>query len=120
LTFWDYAVTKNYSGVYLVLIRDSHPNTIETVTTLYHPSIYIQTKHTIIVRFWYRLEGSTLQVMGPNVYKGEWSIVGGTGKLTMARGVIYKEELCVVDGMARIGLEIHAFYIRKKNFALDN
>lgn len=60
---------------------------------------------------WYRLEGSTLQVMGPNVYKGEWSIVGGTGKLTMARGVIYKEELCVVDGMARIGLEIHAIYI---------
>ncbi|AQK57462.1 uncharacterized protein [Zea mays] len=57
------------------------------------------------------LEGSTLQVMGPNVFKGEWSIVGGTGKLTMARGVIYKKYLTTVDSTSKIDLQIHAFYI---------
>lgn len=32
---------KNYSGVYLVLC-DSHPNIIETVTAPSHPTMYIQ------------------------------------------------------------------------------
>jgi len=50
--------------------------------------------------------GSTLQVMGPNVESGQWSIVGGTGKLTMARGVIYK---CWRDDHST-KLQIHAFY----------
>jgi hypothetical protein len=49
--------------------------------------------------------------MGPNVFKGDWSIVGGTGKLTMARGVIYKKYLTTVDSTSKIDLQIHAFYI---------
>uniref|UniRef100_A0ACD6A4A1 Uncharacterized protein n=1 Tax=Avena sativa TaxID=4498 RepID=A0ACD6A4A1_AVESA len=53
------------------------------------------------------LEGSTLQVMGSNIYDGQWSIVGGTGKLSMARGVIYKTPA----GPNKAKLEIHAFYI---------
>jgi hypothetical protein len=36
------------------------------------------------------MEGSTLQVMGTAVSGGDWAIVGGTGKLAMATGVIYK------------------------------
>ncbi|CAN6334076.1 unnamed protein product [Urochloa humidicola] len=37
-----------------------------------------------------RFKGSTLQVMGVVVEHGEWAIVGGTGELAMATGVIYK------------------------------
>ncbi|KAF8713899.1 hypothetical protein HU200_027878 [Digitaria exilis] len=60
------------------------------------------------------LEGSTLQVMGPGVViDGEWSIVGGTGKLTLARGIIYKTTQKEYDngGEAIADLDIHAFYI---------
>lgn len=58
--------------------------------------------------------------MGPIVSNGEWSIVGGTGKLTMARGVIYKTDLGVFDGGAKAELQIHAFYIpmERKNVRL--
>uniref|UniRef100_A0ACD5VAL6 Uncharacterized protein n=1 Tax=Avena sativa TaxID=4498 RepID=A0ACD5VAL6_AVESA len=55
------------------------------------------------------LEGSTLQVMGLDVLSGEWSIVGGTGTLDMARGVIYKRNLG-----NRVELHIHALYIPMK------
>ncbi|RLM98367.1 hypothetical protein C2845_PM06G29490 [Panicum miliaceum] len=40
-----------------------------------------------------RFKGSTLQVMGVVVEHGEWAIVGGTGELAMATGVIYKRLL---------------------------
>ncbi|KAJ3697326.1 hypothetical protein LUZ61_001031 [Rhynchospora tenuis] len=38
-------------------------------------------------------EGSTLEVKGTNVTDGEWAIVGGTGKFTNAKGVIYKKKV---------------------------
>lgn len=58
--------------------------------------------------------------MGPIVSNGEWSIVGGTGKLTMARGVIYKTDRGVFNGGAKAELQIHAFYIpmERKNVRL--
>nr|CAB3462273.1 unnamed protein product [Digitaria exilis] len=37
-----------------------------------------------------RYSGSTLQVMGIVVERGDWAIVGGTGEFAMATGVIYK------------------------------
>ncbi|TVU49925.1 hypothetical protein EJB05_01269, partial [Eragrostis curvula] len=37
-----------------------------------------------------RYKGSTLQVMGIVVERGEWAIVGGTGEFAMATGVIHK------------------------------
>ncbi|CAL4898866.1 unnamed protein product [Urochloa decumbens] len=37
-----------------------------------------------------KFNGSTLQVMGVVVERGEWAIVGGTGEFAMATGVIYK------------------------------
>ncbi|KAF8776529.1 hypothetical protein HU200_003244 [Digitaria exilis] len=37
-----------------------------------------------------RYSGSTLQVMGIVVERGEWAIIGGTGQFAMATGVIYK------------------------------
>lgn len=65
------------------------------------------------------LEGSTLQVMGPDVLSGEWSIVGGTGTLTMARGIIYKKKLWDPD---IVELHIHAVYIpmKKKRDSYDS
>ncbi|EAZ19943.1 hypothetical protein OsJ_35535 [Oryza sativa Japonica Group] len=35
--------------------------------------------------------GSTLEVMGIVVERGEWAIVGGTGQFAMANGVIFKK-----------------------------
>ncbi|KAM0875721.1 hypothetical protein ACQ4PT_036648 [Festuca glaucescens] len=64
------------------------------------------------------LKGSTLQVMGviSNVVtEGEWSIVGGTGELSIARGTIkYKEVLSSVATSQNIReLDVHAFYTPK-------
>jgi Fe-S cluster assembly ATPase SufC len=43
-----------------------------------------------VIFYWNSYGGSTLQVMGDNNggATGEWSIIGGTGKLWMARGTI--------------------------------
>uniref|UniRef100_A0A8I6WK38 Dirigent protein n=1 Tax=Hordeum vulgare subsp. vulgare TaxID=112509 RepID=A0A8I6WK38_HORVV len=56
--------------------------------------------------------GSTLQVMGifsgPN---GEWAIVGGTGKLSMARGTVNfttVQDSPTIENYKKI--DIHAFY----------
>lgn len=38
-----------------------------------------------------RFKGSTLEVMGIVVERGEWAIVGGTGQFAMANGVIFKK-----------------------------
>ncbi|XP_047043751.1 dirigent protein 11-like [Lolium rigidum] len=58
-----------------------------------------------------RFKGSTLQVMGTVVEKGEWAIVGGTGELTLARGVIYKHDSEFVrDEGDCIELDIHCLY----------
>ncbi|XBI51630.1 hypothetical protein VPH35_034118 [Triticum aestivum] len=60
-----------------------------------------------------RYNRSTLQVMGmigPEA-TGEWAIVGGTGKLSMARGIIkYKFPQIVTSFENYRQLDIHAFY----------
>uniref|UniRef100_N1QXY9 Dirigent protein n=1 Tax=Aegilops tauschii TaxID=37682 RepID=N1QXY9_AEGTA len=60
-----------------------------------------------------RYKRSTLQVMGmigPEA-TGEWAIVGGTGKLSMARGIIkYKFPQIVTSFENYRQLDIHAFY----------
>ncbi|KAE8784431.1 hypothetical protein D1007_41983 [Hordeum vulgare] len=57
-----------------------------------------------------RFKKSTLQVMGASVdEEGEWSIVGGTGELAMARGVITKKLHARTDGGNIIQLTIHGF-----------
>jgi hypothetical protein len=49
--------------------------------------------------------------MGTVVEKGEWAIVGGTGELTLARGVIYKHDSEFVrDEGDCIELDIHCLY----------
>ncbi|KAM0897148.1 hypothetical protein ACQ4PT_022756 [Festuca glaucescens] len=58
-----------------------------------------------------RFKGSTLQVMGTVVEKGEWAIVGGTGELTLARGTIYKHDSEFVRGEGDcIEIDIHCLY----------
>lgn len=58
-----------------------------------------------------RFKGSTLQVMGTVVEKGEWAIVGGTGEFTLARGVIYKPRAEYINQVGDvIELDIHCFY----------
>ncbi|KAM0897149.1 hypothetical protein ACQ4PT_022757 [Festuca glaucescens] len=72
-----------------------------------------------------RFKGSTLQVMGTVVVKGEWAIVGGTGEFTLARGVIYKHDSKFVRGEGDcIELDIHCLYtpmerskVRNKNIS---
>ncbi|KAJ1701140.1 hypothetical protein LUZ63_000919 [Rhynchospora breviuscula] len=56
-----------------------------------------------------RFKGSSLQVMGPSIEKGQWAIVGGTGDLAMARGVIYKKNPEKIGRSMIIELDIHAF-----------
>ncbi|VAI94014.1 uncharacterized protein LOC119338279 [Triticum dicoccoides] len=57
-----------------------------------------------------RLKKSTLQVMGASVEdEGEWSIVGGTGDLAMARGVVAKRLHEKTDGGDIVELTIHGF-----------
>lgn len=42
---------------------------------------------------------------------GDWSIVGGTGEFTMARGVVENQVIQEDSGIWRIyELKIHAFY----------
>ncbi|KAF7099070.1 hypothetical protein CFC21_100756 [Triticum aestivum] len=60
----------------------------------------------------FEIEGfkeSTLQVMGATVQTGEWSIVGGTGELAMASGVVNKRVHGKTDGGDIIELTIHGF-----------
>lgn len=58
-----------------------------------------------------RFKGSTLQVMGTVVVKGEWAIVGGTGEFTLARGVIYKSSTKFVQNEGdSVELDIHCLY----------
>lgn len=56
-----------------------------------------------------RFKESTLQVMGTDVHEGQWSIVGGTGDLAMARGVIEKKLHEKTNGGDIIELTIHGF-----------
>ncbi|KAL6865173.1 hypothetical protein ACP4OV_016324 [Aristida adscensionis] len=59
------------------------------------------------------LKGSTLQVMGVGVEQSDqcqWSIVGGTGKLTLAQGFIYKRFYKGIDTGNIIELDIYAIF----------
>jgi len=58
-----------------------------------------------------RFSGSTLQVMGTIPSDGQWSISGGTGELTMARGIVNHKVVQEPNGVSRIyEIEIHAYY----------
>lgn len=57
-----------------------------------------------------RFNGSTLQVMGAFPPTGEWSIIGGTGELAMARGIIKHKIVGSTPNTNFRQLDIHAFY----------
>jgi len=58
-----------------------------------------------------RFSGSTLQVMGTIPSDGKWSISGGTGELTMARGIVNHKVVQEANGVSRVyEIEIHAYY----------
>jgi hypothetical protein len=62
----------------------------------------------------HRFNGSTLQIQGTSEINGEWSIVGGTGELTMAKGTVKRIEISYT-GTTRISeLNIHVFYTPTK------
>jgi hypothetical protein len=56
-----------------------------------------------------RFNGSTLEVNGVIVEKGEWAIVGGTGEFKMATGVIYKKLYEQNSDGNIIELTVHGF-----------
>jgi hypothetical protein len=51
----------------------------------------IRKEYFIILLWKNSLAGSSLQVMGQHESSGQWSIMGGTGQFTMARGVIDRD-----------------------------
>ena len=57
-----------------------------------------------------RFHGSTLQISGTSQVNGEWSIVGGTGELTMAKGTVKRTEISYTGNTRISELKIHAFY----------
>ncbi|TVU25802.1 hypothetical protein EJB05_28312, partial [Eragrostis curvula] len=54
--------------------------------------------------------GSTLQVMGFVPTDGDWSIMGGTGKLTLARGIISHKVIRDAPGDRLYEVYIHVYY----------
>ncbi|KAJ3705521.1 hypothetical protein LUZ61_009226 [Rhynchospora tenuis] len=62
-----------------------------------------------------QFKGSSLQVMGPVVERGEWAIVGGTGQFHLAHGVIYKKFHEQRKNGNIMELNIHAFYSRLRD-----
>ncbi|XP_004975005.2 uncharacterized protein LOC101786391, partial [Setaria italica] len=57
-----------------------------------------------------RFNGSTLQISGTSQINGEWSIVGGTGELSMAKGTVTRTEITNTGNTRISELKIHAFY----------
>ena len=57
-----------------------------------------------------RFNGSTLQISGTSQINGEWSIVGGTGELSMAKGTVTRTEITYTGNTRISELKIHAFY----------
>lgn len=69
--------------------------------------------HDIYLHKIYRFKGSTLEVIGVIPQDGQWSIIGGMGEFTMARGVVDHKIVPGkgVDGVSRIyELNIHVVY----------
>jgi len=58
----------------------------------------------------FRFNGSTLQIQGTSQINGEWSIVGGTGELTMAKGTVKRTEISYTGNTRISELNIHVFY----------
>ncbi|XP_066381453.1 uncharacterized protein, partial [Miscanthus floridulus] len=54
-----------------------------------------------------RFTGSTLQLSGTSQINGEWSIVGGTGELTMAMGTVKRTEIVYTENARVSELKIH-------------
>ncbi|CAL5033800.1 unnamed protein product [Urochloa decumbens] len=57
-----------------------------------------------------RFKGSMLRMMGYVPQDGQWSIFGGTGKLTMARGVVNHKIVSQTGGWRLYKIDIRAFY----------
>ncbi|KAJ1274559.1 hypothetical protein BS78_05G071200 [Paspalum vaginatum] len=53
--------------------------------------------------------GSSLQVMGQHGASGQWSVMGGTGNLTMARGIIKYNTLYQDADSRTIEMQIYAY-----------
>jgi hypothetical protein len=58
-----------------------------------------------------RFGRSTLQVMGTIPQDGQWSISGGTGELTMARGIVNHKVIEETSISVVYEVEVHAYYI---------
>ncbi|TVU15724.1 hypothetical protein EJB05_39262 [Eragrostis curvula] len=57
-----------------------------------------------------RFKGSTIQVMGFIPVEGQWSIIGGTGQLTLARGVVNHNIYQHVGSARTYQLNFRVFY----------
>jgi hypothetical protein len=57
-----------------------------------------------------RFNGSTLQIQGTSQINGEWSIVGGTGELTMAKDTVKRTAISDTGNTRISELNIHVFY----------
>lgn len=57
-----------------------------------------------------RFNGSTLQIQGTSKINGEWSIVGGTGELAMAKGTVRRTEVSYTGNIRISELNIHVLY----------
>ncbi|KAL6883313.1 hypothetical protein ACP4OV_010727 [Aristida adscensionis] len=81
-----------------------HMEISQTAVSSYYSSMNLVFEDTS------RFRGSTLHVMGYIAQDGQWSIVGGTGELTMARGVV-EHRIFREDTISRTyELKIHALY----------
>jgi hypothetical protein len=71
----------------------------------------IRKEYFIILLWKNSLAGSSLQVMGQHESSGQWSIMGGTGQFTMARGVIEYKTIQQDDSSSRtFEVCIYAYY----------
>lgn len=64
----------------------------------------------ILLHNTYRFNGSTLQIQGTSQINGEWSIVGGTGELAMAKGTVRRTEVSYTGNIRISELNIHVLY----------
>lgn len=71
----------------------------------------MERRNNICLCIFYRLKGSTLQVMGVGIDIGDqWAIIGGTGHFTMAQGYINKKVHTKLGQANIIELDIYAIF----------